>query len=211
MYSALRPLFCLAITVSALALPSSLRADDEEQALLNPTTAPYVYEAVAAKPKGVAFVASMISADFKNAPDEFAQWDFLQKLLPVIQRKIKQVKDTPVFVIKIGHSLDRYDFDAMAFPTGFSSATFIPMRGTTNAVRFANVEKFSQIPVPIEAARKFQIALRQSRNVTLEVTVKPVSGAPDSLNGTDYDVISAEIKSFRILMPDGQVLAEKAL
>ena len=111
----------------------------------------------------------------------------------------------------INGNLERYNFDAMGFPSGFNTNTFIPVGNTSYALQFKNVEVFAVIPVAIESARKFQIQIRQSRQVVFELTLKPIGGEPKALNQRYYNVIQAQIQSFRILMPDEQVLAEKKI
>jgi hypothetical protein len=104
-----------------------------------------------------------------------------------------------------------YNSDNVAFPSEFSGTTFIPIQNLSYAVQFSNVKDFAFIPVPIEAARKFQIQLRQSRSVNFEITLNPQGCETKVMNSAAYSVIQATILSFHILMPGGQVLAEKKL
>jgi len=203
-----KSLFLILALLFTLAIPSLLRAQDDDTPAITPSTAPYIFDAFAAKPRGDAYIAGIVSQDFKSAPDEFSQWDYFQKLQPVIQRKIKDAKAAGSFRLKVGGDLERYNFDNMSFPTGYDTNAIITLGNLSYSVKFVNVTDFAFIPVPIESARKFQVQLRESRAVTFEVVVTPVGGQFES---GGFNVIQARIQSFRILMPDGQVLAEKKL
>ena len=205
-----RPLiFVLAALSTATSL--TLAAEDDETAKLDARTAPYVYEAYASKPLGNAAIAAQVSQDFRNAPDEFAQWDYFQKLLPSIQRKTKEAKEASTFQVVIGAELTRYDFDKMGFPTEFEATTFIPLQSSSYAIKFSNTETFASIEIPIEQARKHQLTLRQSRRVSFVVTVKPVSAATETLNSQSYNCITAQILEFQIMLPSGEALASKKI
>ncbi len=205
-----RPLlFVLAALSTVTSL--TLAAEDDETEKLDARTAPYVYAAYASKPLGNVAIAKQVSQDFCNAPDEFAQWDYFQKLLPSIQRKTKEAKEAATFQVEVGTQLSRYDFDKMGFPTEFDASTFIPLRGTDYAIKFANTEIFAAIEIPIDQARKHQITLRESRRVSFFITVKPVSAATEMLNSTSYHCITTQIVEFQIVLPSGEVLASKKL
>ena len=90
----------LIATAIALTVPVQSFAQDEDSAKITPNNAAYIYDAYAAKPLGVAAIAGTCPRTFERAPDEFAQWDYLQKLLPSIQRKIKEAKDAGTFILR---------------------------------------------------------------------------------------------------------------
>lgn len=200
--------FLLPLALLTQLLPAAQAVDDEDETpAITASVAPYIYDAYAAKPRGIAKIADRVSQDFRSAPDEFAQWDYLQKLTPVIQRKIKEAKETPVYKLLIGSDLDRYDFDQMAFPSGLVESSIISLKGSAYSVIFANITDFKFIPIPIEQARKHQLALRQSRSVTLHLLVKPVQ----LVDKDSDDHIKVRIVEFQIQLPSGEVIAEKKL
>ena len=203
----------LLFALAALAATTSLAraTEDDETSKLDARTAPYVYEAYASKPLGNAAIAAQVSQDFRKAPDEFAQWDYFQTLLPSIQRKTKEAKETGTFQVVIGAQLGRYDFDKMGFPTEFEATTFIPLQRSGYAVKFSNTEAFAYIGIQIDEARKHQLTLRQSRQVSFVVTVKPVAAVTEMLNSESYHCITAQIVDFQIVLPSGEVLAAKKL
>jgi hypothetical protein len=129
-----------------------------------------------------------ISADYRNATDEFQQRALLAKFKPVIDRRISEAKSSKLFVIKVGYSLPKYDFDKQGFPTGVGESFFVYFSSTPYIVRFTNWEQLDFVPIEESRARSLQPMLRSNRQATLRVygTLKdcreePVNGSTKRL------------------------------
>jgi hypothetical protein len=164
---------------------------------------PYVFDAYAAKPHGIPYIAGQISEDFNRAPDEFAQWDYLQRLTPTIKKKIEECKSAKVWGIAFGASLGRYNFDKMAFPSGITKDTYLPIRGSSYSVDFADVDELAFLPIAIENARKFAIPLRGSRDIIVEAEGTIASAANSR--------VSLKVTKITLKLKDGTPIVTKQL
>lgn len=174
--------------------------DEEELAAINASTIPYVYYNSTAKQLPLAWLASQVSSDFGRSPDEFAEHDLLVQMTPGLNRKLKALKDAPEFVLKIDGTLPRYDFEKSAFPFPMSLGHFARFGDYT--VQLVNLADYSVVPVPEAKARDFQMALRKSRGVTLEMRVVP------NAKPSDEKAIHVRIKSAKLVLHDGRTIAE---
>ena len=141
---------------------------------INDTNIPFLYESRADIPAPNHKLAEMISSEYRNAQDEFTRRDLFQQTKPVIERRLREARETQRVYLRVGAQLAEYDFDKAGFPSGFGENTYINFSGEANRwsgyqARFANVEDFSLIPVSIDKARELASALRRSRKCSFVI------------------------------------------
>ena len=129
---------------------------------------PFLYESRADVPAPDHKLAELISTEYRNAEDEFTRHDLFQQTKPVIDRRLREGRETGRVHVVVGGQLAEYDFDKSGFPSGFSDGTYIPFSSSANQwsryqVRFANVDDFTFIRVPVDKARSLARELRRSR------------------------------------------------
>lgn len=130
---------------------------------------PFVYESRAQIPTSDEKLAEMLSSDYRNAPDEFAKHDLMQRIQPILKTRLADAKKRNEYSIRINTQLGQYDFNSKSFPSGFSETTFIPFNGNKYGVMFDNVRAIQNIPVPLENARTLSSKLQGNRRVTAVV------------------------------------------
>jgi uncharacterized protein YecT (DUF1311 family) len=164
----------------------------DEAFLIDESRAPFVYEAKAEVPSPPEELLGFISSDYRHATDEFQQRALLAKFKPVIDKRISEAKSSKLFVIKVGYSLPKYDFDKQGFPTGVGESFFVYFGSTPYIVRFTNWEQLDFVPIEESRARSLQSMLRSNRQATLRVygTLKDCREEP--VNGSTKKVIYLE-------------------
>lgn len=186
---------------------AEVEVDSEEIAnIMTVNSALYVYNAFAAQPRPLAELAQKISQDYNRAPDEFAGWDLLKQLEPMIARKTAEAKATAKWRLNLKSKLDTYDFEKKKFPVGIDPNTRVDL-GSFYRLKFANNEKLRAIFLPIEEARRHQLRIRQSRNIIIVMEYVVVGATME--NGTHEIEIKAT--SAIVKFSDGTVLGNIAL
>lgn len=152
-----------------------------------------------------------------QARDEFERRDVLARVKPDLEDAQRSVATAKTFLIAIRSNLGDYDFDRKGFPTGISETTFVPFdvgafRGEPHyAVSLKNGAEYSFLQMQEEEARKFAAVMRKCctfREVTLEVTVAPISAEKTALDNSlkKRGNIIAKVLKMRVLY-DGRPVA----
>lgn len=152
-------------------------------------------------------LAAIISKDYKDAADEFTRHDLLQKIKPVIERRLSEAEQTERVHLVIGSRLGNYDFERSAFPSDMSDNTYIAF-DRSYRVQFDNADRFAFIPVPQEEARSLAGALRISRAVTFRVegTISRVAEDWDSA-GSNQKVVYMQVDRVVLSMKNNRQIA----
>lgn len=158
----------LSMLLLAVSTPSTMAADGTR---ITDTNAPFLYESRADIPAPDHKLAAMISSEYRNAEDEFTRHDLFQRTKPVVDRRLREGRETERVYLLVGGRLAEYDFDKIGFPSGFTEQTYIPF-DKPYQVRFTNVNDFAFIPVPMDKARALAGALRRSRGCSFTIEGK---------------------------------------
>ena len=170
--------------------------------------APIVYETKAEIPTPRELIAAAMSSDFNRLEDEFSKNDFLQKLNPVIDKKIAEAKALKDFDVIVGQDLAPYNFEHSGFPTGVSDSTFIPLGNY--AVRFSNFQSCTFIKIPVDNAKRFSTALRRSRVAKIAYMGSINKVTEENLNGyNQVKVIYLKVNQIQLSLPTGESFTSK--
>ncbi len=165
-------------------------------------TVAILYEVKADIPTPRERIAESMSADYRQQRDEFSRHEFLEKLNPVIDRRIKEAAETKDFTVTVGTQLEDYDFTRKAFPTGTAPDSFIPFRGDY-VVRFTNPQEVSHISVPLEEAKKAATALKSSRTVAITYTGTLDKSVEETINYATRKVVYLKIHKITLVLANG--------
>ncbi len=190
----------LAISTSVDAEP--IRVTDEN--------IPFLYESRAEIQTSEEKLARIISVDYRRARDEFSKMELLQKIKPVISKKLSESKEIEEIKLLIGSRLKEYDFDKSAFPTGFGSGTYIPFKNGY-AVNFENAEIIEFIKIPVSEAKNLSSMLRKTRKVGFEVKGKIISVKEEMVNYSTKKLVTVEIQSVVVKTKKGKIIYEAKL
>ena len=165
--------------------------------------APIVYETKAEIPTPREVIAAAMSSDFNRLQDEFSKNDYLQKLNPVIDKKIAEAKSLKDFDVIVSQNLAPYNFEHNGFPTDVSDNTFIPLGNY--AVRFSNFQNCAFIKIPLENAKELSMTLRRSRDAKIAYIGTLEKVTEENLNGyNQVKVIYLKVNQIRLSLPTGQ-------
>lgn len=171
---------------------------------------PFLYDSRAAVKTPETDLAYNMSTDYRNASDEFSRHDLFAQLEPVIKNKIKQASKIKQVSIRVSGELGDYDFDKHAFPTGFSSTTFIPFK-YQYAVTFTNTNSLKSIPVPMAHARSLSPSLKHSRHATYIVTGDIVGAKEQEINYYTYKTTQVKITKIEAVLNSGKKVGVKLI
>jgi len=172
-----------------------------------------VYESRAKLPASDEKLAEFLSADYRNARDEFTKQELLEKIKPVIKSTLTEAKSKGEYFLRVGTKLGQYDFDKKQFPSGFSSSTFIPfeirfgMEVSRYAVMFDNIKEVENIPLPLDAAKSLSGKLQQSRAITAVVYCRINGTQEKQMNYRDFKVMMAHVTKVDFLTDDGALIS----
>ncbi len=183
------------VVVCQLSLTPS-HAAEENVMQITLQTAPIIYETKAELPTPLERIASQISQDYRNLDDEFSKHEYLERLKPVIEKRIAEAEKVTEFRVVVGSDLDEYDFTRKAFPTGISPQTFIPMGDY--AVQFTNPEAAAFVPVPLEQAKKLSTALKSSRSCSITYTGTFVKCSEGQINYSNVKILYLKVTKITI-------------
>ncbi len=170
----------------------------------------FFYEAHAEIPTSHANLAKLMSSDYRTAPDEFTAHELLQKMEPVIERRIKEAGEAATVMIKIGAELPNYDFDKNGFPTSITETTFVPFTGNYSA-RFSNVADLTFVPVSADAAKLLAGRLSRNRSCYLKIFGSIEKSAEETINNSSQKVITISASRISIELENGTPVGEKKL
>lgn len=201
----------LLVTTILLAVSFSAFAENTESVLVSDDNVHYYYESRADIKATDQELAKIISVDYRNARDEFTRHDLLQKITPVLKKRLAEAKTNDKIHLRVGSKLGDYDFDKKAFPIGFGKGTFIPFKNGY-VVTFENSDGLEYIPVPLDKARELSQALQRGRQITLEIDGTPVSAMEKQLNWGHHKALSIKVTKLSVtLTRGGKKIGEKDL
>lgn len=99
--------------------------DEEEAVQFTDNNILFFYEAYADIPSSMESLAKCYSPEYRNAPTEFAKVDILKQITPVIERKIREAKDTKTVMLSIRCRIPEYDFTRKGFATPITADNFV--------------------------------------------------------------------------------------
>lgn len=188
---------------STLALAEPVRLTDENAYLY------YESRADIASPSHK--LAEYLSQDYKNARDEFTKHDLLQKIEPVLAKKLIEAKDTKTVLLRVRGKLGDYDFNKKAFPTGFGETTFIPF-SNDYAASFVNGNDIQFMEVNMEAARELSDELRKTRTATFDIVGSIVGAGEEAVNSwSSKKMLKVKIEKLSVKHKSGAQVGTKLL
>ena len=158
-----------AVGVAASAAANAAGAGETEGPSLSGGNVPWMYEARANVRAPDETLAGMVSAEYREAKDEFTRHELLQRIKPVIALLIEDARATSRVHIDFRGNLGEYDFEAEGFPTTLDEGTF-EWFGVADADRFyqvvfENVGDMAVLDVPLASARRLARQLQGNRAV----------------------------------------------
>lgn len=183
-----------------LSLLLSLNAQTAEK-LTNENIA-FIYESRADLPTSNESLAKIVSIEYKNARDEFTQYELMEKIKPVLKTKLSEAKANNSYFLNVGSKLGEYDFKNNTFPTGFSEGTYIPFENGY-VLSFNNIKDIENIKIPFATAKGLSKKLQKSRKITAIIYVKPSKALEEKVNWNHSKVLKADITSITVLADDG--------
>jgi hypothetical protein len=187
----------------------TVKENSEDVVRLDASNIIFLYEAYADLPSTLERLAHAYSSDYREARDEFAKQQLLEKLKPVLTRKTKEAAELDSVMIRLRWSAPEYDFKRQGFTSGISSSSFVPfdVSGCAYAASYKGVKPFSFVPVPEAEASSFSKILSHSRDGYLEIFGTVVSA--EEVEGRKTVVL--KLKKVSCFLSKGQKLGEISL
>ena len=101
-----------------MAGPEDLRINDE--------TIVFLYESRAEIPAPEHYVAGRMSVDYRRAEDEFTRHELMQKIKPVMEKRMREASNVTRVFLVVGSNVGDYDFDRNIGRCRRSGATVVP-------------------------------------------------------------------------------------
>jgi len=171
---------------------------------------PFLYESRAAVKAPEHKIAALISNDYRSAKDEFTRHDLLKQLRPVITERMAEGRKTQAVIMLVSTKLGDYDFNKSVFPTGIDGDTFLNHENGY-AVRFANADAASLLPVSVETARSLAGHLRDTRRAHLKIHGVITGAKEEKLNWSPRKVLKVKITKIEIQHESGIPVGSKTL
>lgn len=181
-----------------------------ENVRITDDNAPFLYDARAEIKTPENTLATYMSKDYREAKDEFTRHDLFQKIQPVIEKRLKQASKTTHVSILVNGKLGDYDFGKHAFPSGFSSTTFIPF-DHSYAVQFTNADKLEYIPVPMKSARSLSPSLQNNRRASFLISGDIVGVKEEKINWRSYKTIQVKVTQVDASLRSGAKIGVKKI
>ena len=194
--------------ILAIALPSIACAEEIE--ILSNDTAPFVYESRAKSPISNEMLADILVPEYHNARDEFSKHALFAKIDPDVKNSMAEAKAKSDYYVRINIDLGQYDFDKKRFPSGFTSATYIPFSYNFDllyALVFDNVKEIEFIPLPLDAAKSLSGKLQISRTITAVVYCRIVDTDIRKLQYNKSKVLLSHITKVDFLSDGDSLIA----
>ena len=150
-------------------------------------------------------------SEYANARDEFSRHDILQRVKPIIARRLTEAAATKLVYLEVSTNIGAYDFERKAFPTGFSEGTFIPFHRQTYAVTFANGADIESVPVGMESARSLARELQRTRRGAAKIYGEIEAASERTLNLSVKKTLSVRVTKIELLSPSGALIGSKTL
>lgn len=188
----------------AVVLSSTAYAGEVE--ILSHDTVPFVYESRAKNPITNKMLADILVPEYHNARDEFSKHELFAKINPDVTSSLTEAKSKSDYYLRINVDLGQYDFDNQKFPSGFSSATFIPFKNNY-ALLFDNVKEIEYIPLALDAAKALSGKLQTSRTITAVVYCRITGVDIRELQYTKNKVLLSHITKVDFLSDGDRLIA----
>jgi hypothetical protein len=185
-------IICLGPTLELTQVGTAQTVRDEAS-LIDDSRAPFVYEAKAEIPSPPEELVGFVSSTYRNSTDEFQQHSLLEKIKPVIDRRIAEARATKLFVVKLVYTLPKYDFDRQGFLTPVNETSYIYFNNSAYIVKFTNWDEVDFIPFEESKARFLEPTLHGNRQATLRVYGTLKECREDNVNGSDKKIIYLEV------------------
>lgn len=150
-------------------------------------------------------------SEYANARDEFSRHDILQRVKPIIEKRLSEAAATKLVYVDVSTNIGSYDFERRAFPTGFSEGTFIPFHRQTYAVEFANGADIEFVPVPMESARSLSRELQRTRRGAAKIYGEIEGALEKTLNYTVKKTLTVRVTKIELMSPSGAVIGSKTV
>ena len=173
---------------------------------INQDSVVFLYEARAEVRVPEHKLAEIISGDYRAAQDEFTRHELMESIKPVIERRLKEAKDSGMVFMRTRSQLGDYDFDKAGFPTGVGEGSYWRVRRgrmPEYVVMFENGEELGFLPVPVEAARSLAGDLRVGRGVVLAVYGEIVSVREESVQYIPSKVLEVRANMLEVRLEHG--------
>ncbi|HEY0793379.1 MAG TPA: hypothetical protein VGD78_20120 [Chthoniobacterales bacterium] len=202
---------CAALTF-ALAQAGLAQTVRDEAPQIDDSRAPFVYEVKAELPSTPEELAGYVSATYRNSTDEFQQHSLLERIKPVIERRIAEAKAASLFMVKIGFMLPKYEFDRQGFRTSLNESSYVNFNNYTYFLRFTNWADLDFIPFEESKARYLEPTLHGNRQATLRIYGILKECREEPINGSDKKVIYLEAtKAVLAVGPENRFAGQKII
>ena len=193
--------------------PKTADADEDEPVRLTDNNILFFYEANADIPSTMESVAKCFSADYRNAPTEFAKVDILKQISPVIDRKIADAKGTKAVMVSLSCQIPDYDFTRKGFATTMTVESFVPfnLNGANYAVAFKGIKNFTFLALPEERAAQYQGKLARSREGQVQIFGTISSAEEQTLNYGTRKTVFLKVRRLVFSLADGTTIGEITL
>ena len=203
---------------SDLPAPSPSRAEERpvstpqpEHAKVTKDNVVFLYEARAELRVRDEELAAKGFSEYANARDEFSRHDILQRVKPIIEKRLGEAAATKRVYLDVSTNIGSYDFERRAFPTGVSEGTFIPFHRQTYAVTLANGADLEYVPVAMEAARTLARELQRTRRGVAKIYGEIEGASERTLNYSVKKTLSVQVTRIELLSPSGALVGSKTL
>jgi uncharacterized protein YecT (DUF1311 family) len=176
----------------ALAQAGLTQTVRDEAPVIDDSRAPFVYEAKAEMTSTPEELAGFVSSTYRSSNDEFQQHALLERIKPVIERRIAEAKTTKLFLVKIGMTLPKYDFDRQGFPLEINESSALNFNNYNYFLKFTNWDQLDFIPYEVSKARYLEPTLHGNRQAVLRVYGTLQESREEPVNGSDKKVIYLE-------------------
>ena len=183
------------LTLAGIAGAEDLRVNDESIVFL--------YESRAEIPAPDHYVAGRMSVDYRRAEDEFTRHELMQKIRPVMERRMREATAVTRVFLVVGSNLGDYDFDRNGFPTGMGEGIFVDF-DDYYTVTFANARELGFIAVPMESARSLAGALRTGRRAAFTIYGTIVGAKEREINYYPRKTLELEVTRMEVELDSGR-------
>jgi len=199
------------VAIAAAAPASPPRPAAPEHVNVSKDNVVFLYEARADLRVGDEELAAKGFSEYANARDEFSQHDILQRVKPIIEKRLSEAAATKLVYVDVATNIGSYDFEQRVFPTGFSEGTFITFHRQTYAVDFANGGDIEYLAVPMESARSLSRELQRTRRCAAKIYGEIESASEKTLNYSVKKTLTVRVTKIELMSPSGALIGAKTL
>ena len=152
--------------------------------------------------------AGLLSETFKRSRDEFERHDLMQKIKPVVDKRMAEAAAAKEVKLVVGSRLGDYDFEEEAFTTGLRATSFMEYE-LGFAVMFENGGELAFLPVTKESARSLGGELQRDRGVTITLVGEIAGREHRKLNGIYKRVLYVSVNRMEVVLRSGREVGLK--